>query len=151
MRDGLQTELHRALRAADERRAYVLLAAAGAAIAFAVSQTRQQAWSDTHWVWGTAVVLWCLSLVCGYRWVLSQRSALWVNFQLLRIERGQDEDCQHPQEIAIASTVGRNHLEHVGVRAALWGGLQYLTLFLGAVAYVGWHVWNMLLMAEASV
>ena len=51
-------EVYRALRDAQNRYAYLLLAAAGGAVGFAVSQTRDVPLGKTHALLGGAVLAW---------------------------------------------------------------------------------------------
>ena len=62
-----EIEIHRALREAQGRYTYFLLAAAGAAIALAVNQTQGLSLSWSQIPLGLAITAWGLSFFCGCR------------------------------------------------------------------------------------
>ena len=87
-----EIEIHRALREAQGRYTYFLLAAAGAAIALAVNQTQGLSLSWSQIPLGLAITAWGLSFFCGCRRLEYVSSNLYANAELLRVESGQ-----HPQ------------------------------------------------------
>jgi hypothetical protein len=60
MADENLREVYRALREAQNRYSYFLLAAAGGGVGFAVSQTRDAALDRTHSLLGCALLAWGL-------------------------------------------------------------------------------------------
>lgn len=91
---------------------YFSLAAAGAAIAFAVNQTQgaKLAWSQLPLA--GAVVCWALSFFCGCRHLEYIASGLFANFGLLGVATGEDPQIgRHPQLIAIARETAREIME----------------------------------------
>ena len=75
-------EVYRALRQAQDKYTYFLLAAAGAAIALAVNQTQgaAMAWSQVPLAAG--VLSWCLSFFFGCRHLAYVNSTLYANAEL---------------------------------------------------------------------
>ena len=89
MASELQRELYRTLREAQDKYTYFLLAAAGAAIGLAVSQTQ-----GARIVWAQiplalAVLSWGLSFYFGCRHVAYVNSTIYANVELLRVQAGR--------------------------------------------------------------
>jgi hypothetical protein len=99
-----QIEIYRQHRTAQDKYTYFLLAAVGAAIAFAVNQTQgaKLAWSQLPLGW--AVAFWALSFFFGCRQLTYVESTLFANVVLLRVIAGEDPQVGiHPQLMAAAS------------------------------------------------
>jgi hypothetical protein len=125
-----------------------LLAAAGGAVGFAVSQTRDAALDRTHSLLGCALLAWALSFYLGCRHLAYVNSSLYSNAELLRVQSGDHPEVgQHPQVMAAASQGIRQALESNSQRASRLGHWQFRLLVAGGVLYVAWHVWRMYLRA----
>jgi len=138
------SEIHRALREAQSKYTYFLLAAAGAAIALAVNQTQGATMTWYQIPLGVGVLSWGLSFFFGCRHVAYVNSALYANAVLLQVQSGQHPEVGiHPQKMAAASEGVRQAIESDSERANHLGNLQFRLLIAGAVLYVVWHVLEM--------
>jgi len=139
-----QLEIYRQHRAAQEKYVYFLLAAVGAAIALALSQTQGATLALSQIPLGLAVLLWGLSFVAGCRHLSYVESTLYANGSLLKVQAGEDPRTgDHPQLIAAASEGIREAIEGNSTKAQFYGRHQFTLFVLGAVCYIGWHVFEM--------
>jgi hypothetical protein len=139
-----QLEIYRQHRAAQEKYIYFLLAAVGAAIALAISQTQGAKLALSQVPLGIAVVLWGLSFICGCKHLAYVESTLYANAALLKVQAGEDQRTgQHPQLIAAASDGIREAIDGNSGKAQLYARLQFTLFVLGATCYIGWHVFEM--------
>jgi hypothetical protein len=144
MSSDQQLEVYRQLTAAQDKYVYFLLAAAGAAIAFALSQTQGAKLSLSQIPLGLAVALWGVSFFFGCRRIGYVASTLFANAALLQVEAGQHREIgMHPQAIMAASDGIRTAIESNSTRANALLRLQFASLVLGAISYVAWHAWEM--------
>ena len=146
MTKEFELEIYRALRESQNKYVYFLLAAAGAAIAFALNQTQgaKLCWSQIPLAAG--VLSWGLSFFFGCRHLAYVSSTLYSNAQHFRTERGQHPQVgSDPQRIAIASAMFKTAAEENANRGNQFGHLQFHFLIIGAVFYIGWHVLEMYL------
>lgn len=144
MSNEAQREVFRVLRESQSKYTYFLLAAAGAAIGFSLSQTKEVslAWSQVPL--GLAVLLWGVCFFCGCRHLAYVNSALYANAVLLKIESGQHPEVgNHPQRMQAASEGVRNAIEQNSESANRLGHWQFRSLVAGAVFYIIWHVLEM--------
>lgn len=145
------TEIYRALRESQNKYTYFLLAAAGAAIALTVSQTR-----EAHLVWSQVplalgALSWALSFLFGCRHVKYVNSALYANAAYLQVCNGQHPDVGiHPQRIAAAKEGIHSAMEHNADCANRNSHRQFRFMVVGAVFYVVWHVLGMYLRGVCS-
>ncbi len=141
-----ELEVYRALREAQTRYTYFMLAAAGAAIGFALNQTQTAAMQYQHVPLGVAVLCWGLSFFCGSKHLGYVGSSLYANAELLQVQGGTHPKVgQHPQLMAAASDGIRAALETNGNRASQFAIWQFRLLVYGAVCYVAWHALQMYL------
>lgn len=144
-----QVEIYQQHRAAQEKYIYFLLAAVGAAIALALTQTQgvKLAWSQTPL--GAAVLLWGLSFYFGCTHLGYVESTLYANMALLRVQTGEDPEIgRHPQMMAAASAGVRDAIEGNSNKARLYARLQFGCFIAGSLAYIAWHVFEMWLRAK---
>lgn len=147
-----QIEVYRQHRTAQEKYVYFLLAAVGAAIALAVNQTQEAklAWSQLPL--GCAVALWALSFFFGCRHLAYIESTLFANAALLKVEAGEHPQVgSHPELMAIASDGIRKAIESNSNWASRFARWQFKCLLLGAISYLGWHVFEMWLRSVPTV
>ena len=146
MADENLREIYRALREAQTRYTYFLLAASGAAVGLAVNQTQNAVLAWRQLPLAVAAVMWGLSFFFGCRHLAYVSSSLYSNAELLRVENGgHPEVGQHPQMIAAASEGIRRALESNANRANRYGHWQFRSLITGGLFYVAWHVTQMYL------
>ena len=84
-------ELFRAQRETIQKQTYFLLTAAGAAIAFAVTQTKDLALAWSQLPLGWAVLCWATSFYLGCHYLVQTGSILRMNLELLRVQAGRSE------------------------------------------------------------
>jgi len=146
MADEMAREVYKALREAQNKYTYFLLAAAGAAIALAVNQTQGTAMAWSQIPLAAAGLSWGLSFFFGCRHLAYVNSTLYANAELLRVDSGQyPEVGAHPQMMAAASEGIRRAIETNSERANRLGHLQFRFLIAGAVLYIVWHILEMYL------
>lgn len=146
MTDKSAHEVYRALREAQNRYTYFLLAAAGAAIALAVNQTQSAvvSWSQIPLAGG--VLLWGISFYFGCRHLAYVNASLYANFELLRVQSGNHPEVgTHPQMMAAASQGIREAIESNSDTANKLAHWQFRCLVAGALVYIAWHVLDMYL------
>jgi hypothetical protein len=131
-------ELHRAVRESADKYIYFLLAASGAAIGFALTQTQEATLSKSMILLALAVVFWGLSFYCGCKQLVQTRGFTFLNYELLRVRQGE-----HPEFPREASGLIQDYLEKMSDRLGKWGNWQFRFLITGAVLYVAWHVLEM--------
>lgn len=140
------TTLYSAHRTAQDKYAYFILAAAGAAIGFAITRTGEMplAWSQVPLA--LAIVAWGLSFFFGCRYIAYVQSTLYANSELLRVREGRHPLAGiNPQAIAAASAGITSAMESNNNRASFFADLQFNLLIGGGVLYVAWHVLEMYL------
>lgn len=139
-----QLEIYRQHRAAHDKYVYFLLAAVGAAIALAISQTQGAKLTMSQVPLGIAVLLWGFSFICGCRHLGYVQSTLHANSVLLKVQAGEDSRTgRHPQLIAAASEGLGDAIDANSRKAQFYARLQFTLLVLGAMCYIGWHVFEM--------
>jgi hypothetical protein len=137
-------EVYRQLRLAQDKYVYFLLAAVGAAIGFALSQTQGAVVSRSQAPLAGAVLCWGLSFFFGCRHLAYVGSTLYANAELLKVEGGQHLDVgRHPQMMAAASEGIREAIADNSNRANRLGHMQFRFFIAGAVLYIGWHILEM--------
>ena len=85
-----ELELWRAHRAMQEKHTYFLLAAAGACIGFALTQSKDMALSASMYPLGAALALWGVSFLLGCRHIEGALSITFANIGLLKMRSGRD-------------------------------------------------------------
>jgi hypothetical protein len=135
-------ELHKAHRDAHQKYTYFLLAAAGAAIGFAVTQTRTAALSPSQVILALAVGSWGISFYCGCKQLLETSNLIRQNYEFLRMQNGELQRFSPLPELVkeIAKSIEKQVEE-----SGKWGVWQFRLLILGAVFYIAWHVVEMYL------
>ncbi|WP_332770521.1 hypothetical protein [Phenylobacterium sp.] len=145
-----QAELFKLHRAGQDKYAYFLLAAAGAAIAFALSQTKGAALAIPQIPLGLAVALWGASFYSGCQHLHYVDSSLFTNADLIRVESGAHPlTGRHPQAMQIGSETLRQIIDDQGRESQRWARAQFRLLISGALFYMGWHVLEMYLRTSA--
>lgn len=144
-REALLYKLH---RDGQDRYIYFLLAAAGAAIGFALTQTADAALSWWELPLGAAAFCWAVSFYAGCQRLTLIDGYLKVNASLLRAETGRDRVAgRNGPAIAALSEGLRADLDKAQIRVVMWAKLQFGLLLIGAGLYVAWHVGQMYLRA----
>lgn len=137
-------EVYRQLRVSQDKFVYTLLAAAGAAIGLAVSQTQGAYLEWVHTPLAGAVICWGISFFCGCRFLGYTSSSLYANAAAIKIASGDEPTVpDDPKMIAAAVRGVMKAFEFNSKRANEYGHSQFRFLVLGAVLYVSWHVLGM--------
>ena len=139
-----QIEVYKQHRASQEKYVYFLLAAVGAAIALAVTQTQGSRLSYSQIPLAFAVALWALSFFFGCKHLGYVESTLFANAELLKVQAGQHPRTGGNSEfIEVASEGIREAIDSNSKWAARFARWQFSSLVAGATAYLGWHVLEM--------
>ena len=139
-----QIEVYKQHRAAQEKYVYFLLAAVGAAIALVVNQTQGAKLAYSQIPLAFAVTLWALSFFFGCKHLGYVKSTIYANSDLLKVQAGEHPRVgAHPQ-LMVAATEGiRKAIESNSKWASRFARWQFGSLVLGAICYLGWHVFEM--------
>lgn len=142
--DEMQREVYKALGTGQDKYTYFLLAAAGAAIGFAVTQTQTAALARSQVPLAVAVLCWGLSFAAGCMRVQYVNSTLYANMSLLKVQAGQMQSVgTHPGMMQAAADGIRGAIETNSRRGAVYGQWQFYLLIAGAVAFLAWHIIEM--------
>jgi hypothetical protein len=148
MSDEMLLQLNRQHAEGMAKYTYFLLAASGAALAYALNDLKGEALS---WVVAPAlisVLLWLGSFFCGCRQINYVQSALNSNYQLLQLHAGtHPAQPRHPQEFQIAAEVTKAAIDSKNNSAAMFYRLQFWFLGAGACSFALWRVTQMFLLA----
>jgi hypothetical protein len=142
MAGSARQEIYKAVREGQDKYTYFLLAGAGAAIAFAItqSQTATLTWSKLPLAF--SVVSWAVSFYAGCRQLNEVSNILQQNYDLLRIQEGlHPEFPNHPKIVSTIEGLVREN----AAKSGRWGRRQFRFLVAGAIFYVFWHVTEMAL------
>lgn len=147
---GMNTDAERFLfgihRQGQEKVTYFLLAAAGASVAFALTQTKTAVLSYPHGLVGVALAAWAMSLLSGLKHVWQSDTVLLGNIELLRIQSGRHKDIgSNPVDVEWGSNTLREVLETASERGQRHSRAQFRWLVIGAGFYIAWHVYEMYL------
>jgi hypothetical protein len=123
---------------------YFLLAASGAAIAFAVTQTQTATITQSKIPLALAIICWGASFFSGCRQIYQVNSILYHNYQILRIEERHRNSVLSDEDRAQIHNA-RQRLEKLADRSGRWGTWQFTFLGLGAIFYISWHAYEMYL------
>ena len=129
---------HRALYV---KLSFYLLAVTGAAVGFALNQTRGDvlAWSQIPL--GLAMVSWVLSFNFGIRQLRDVLTTLHANMLMLAIK--SNHDTPEWMNFSQAPELLRERVEKHGKRAGKFHMWQVKALLMGMLFYVCWHVLEM--------
>jgi hypothetical protein len=120
-----------------EKNVYFLLAAAGSAIGFAITQTKVEQLSYCHILLGISVLSWGFSFYCGQNFI-----------EFLTSYFGKEIDYSSSDfEPNIDPLIKKTALKKTAVyhsrKLKLYGSLQKNLLLLGAFFYILWHITKM--------
>lgn len=143
-----ELEVFKLHRQGQDKMTYFLLAAAGAAIGFALSQTREAGLGQHHAPLGLALLCWGGSFYAGCNQLRLTDSILYSNAEMLKIKRGAHPEVgSHPELIQAASEGVRQAVDKKAGRAQRSGHWQFRLILAGAIFYIGWHILEMYLRA----
>lgn len=143
MSEDMQREVYKALRDAQDKYVYFLLAAVGAAVAFSLSQTNGAKLAWSHLPLGGALLLWAASFVAGCRHLQYAQSTLYANAEYFRVLGGEHPHVGANPRIMAAAAGITDAAEENSSRAGKWGRWQFRLFVAGCLAYVAWHILEM--------
>lgn len=139
-----QMEVYKQHRNAQEKYVYFLLAAAGAAIGFAVNQTKELSLGYSQLPLAVAVILWGFSFYFGCRHITYVECVLYSNAELLKVKAGNHPKTgTNPQLIEIAIEGISSAIAQNVEDGAWYGRWQFRCLIFGSAFYLAWHVYEM--------
>jgi hypothetical protein len=142
--DSYISDLHKAHQTGQEKYTYFLLAAAGAAIGFAVQKTEGLKLSWWLLPVALATVSWATSFFFGCKNLLSVQSSISANYNLLQLRQGtHPKQPPHPEFVAAAERGVSSALESNGNKAQFYGVWQFRLLIAGAVLFIAWRILEM--------
>jgi hypothetical protein len=141
-------EVYKQHRTAEDKYVYFLLAATGAAIAFAVNQTHDLKLSCTQVPLGVAVFLWALSFYCGCKHLTCVLMNVVANGDLVKVKDGDHPSTGSSTELKNIAIEGiQRAIEENGKWAGRYWRCQFSFLVYGAIFYLVWHIYEMWLRA----
>lgn len=139
-------DMYKAHREAADKYTYFLLAAAGAAIGFSMSQTQQAILSWWKVPLGLAILFWAFSFFSGCQQLRQANNLLQRNYRYLVVKSGQDPVFpDRPDVLAFIEKDLRDRSEQSGK----WQWRQFTTLVAGGGFYIAWHIVEMFLRTKA--
>ena len=144
-------ELYKQHQAGQDKYTYFLLAAAGAAIGFAVQKTEGLQFSWWLTPAGFAIVCWGFSFYYGCKNLTWVQTAIYANYSLLQLRSGvHPEQPPHPQLTDAAISGVSKALTSNATRAQFFGTWQFRMLITGAVFFIGWRLLEMVRLTYAA-
>ena len=142
-----ELELSRQFRAIQQKNSYFLLAASGAAIAFAMTQTKMEPLAWPHILWAVSIACWAWSFYSGLQFVEHVGSAIFQNHNFLVLKRLISGIPPDKAVVEMKDAKGRfdKTLARHEKKMKLHGDLQKYMLLCGAVFYFLWHALEMYL------
>lgn len=142
--DEAISSLYKAHQTGKEKYTYFLLAAAGAAIGFAVQKTEGLKMSWWLLPVALATASWAASFFFGCKNLSWVQSSIYANFNLLQLKQGSHpEQPPHPELVAAALSGVTIALESNGKKAQFYGVWQFRLLVTGALLFIAWRVLEM--------
>lgn len=131
------------------RRAYYLLGATGAAIAFAIQQTQNAPLRWHHVVWGIAVLSWAVSLLCGMDYIDAVQKVMSANADYWHVLDGTHPLAgRHPEAMQIGMEATMEQANKHADAAGSYFVWQSRLLVFGSLVFVLWHLMAMYLRAR---
>jgi len=138
-------DLHSAHSAGQDKHTYFLLAAAGAAIGFAVQKT--EGLPLTWWLLPVALATacWGISFFFGCKNITWVQTSIMANYNLLQLRQGSHPEQPPHQTLVDAAIRGvENAFDKNSTKAQFYGIWQFRLLVAGAVFFIGWRVLEMI-------
>jgi len=124
---------------------YFLLAAVGACLGFALTQTQGSGLSWEEVPLGLAVVSWGLSVWCGCKHIERGSLTLYANYALVQVQEGRHPEISgyDPSLQSYAVDGIRSAAERHSVLASRFARFQFRFFVFGVLCYLVWHVLEM--------
>jgi hypothetical protein len=144
MSEDRELEVYRQFRAFHDKYTYFLLAVSGSAIAYALNRAENRNISIYLLPWGIALLLWAMSFYFGCQHLTFMGSALFANFELLKVKSGKHPEIGlHPEKIMAASEGISDAIKNKNNNAVIYRKLQFIFFILGIISYVVWQLIEM--------
>lgn len=144
MSDNLEHALHNSVDEMRQKYAHFLLAAVGACIGFAITQSGKS--SLTIWAapLGAALAFWSASFYIGCRYLHFRSTTLATNAEIVRLLNGQHEMAgNNPTAQKIGYEVLKDGHQKTDAQAGWCYRWQLRTFVIGTIFFIGWHVLEM--------
>jgi hypothetical protein len=120
---------------------YFLLAATGAALAYALQKLDSSSLNWQLWFGLSSIACWLFSFFCGCKHITAIQSAILFNTDLLQLQQGRHPmQPQSPQETQMAWESTRRALDQKNNSAQLLFKLQFWLLAAGVLLFAAWRV-----------
>jgi len=145
MPDDTELELFRTISAAQDKYTYFMLGATGAALGFALTQTRDASLTLSLIPLALAAACWIASFYCGSRNILLRNATIFANINMLQIKRGAG--MAHPDPAGrLAQVQGVSKAMYANADSAAKHAVWQFRFFVAAaVLYIVWHSFEMYL------
>ena len=131
-------ELYKQHRTGQDKYTYFLLAAAGAAIGFAIQKTEGLVLSWWLLPVAVATLCWVVSFYFGCKNLIWVQTTIYSNYNLLQLRRGvHPEQPPHPQLVQAAISGVEEALKINVSKTQLYATWQFGSLILGAIFFIG--------------
>jgi hypothetical protein len=142
--DGAMSDIYKAHQTGQEKYTYFLLAAAGAAIGFAVQKTDGLRFSWWLLPVGLATICWAASFYAGCQNLLWVQSTMTGNMALLQLQNGTHPEQPRGGDYLTAAIAGTREATHANAGTAHeYGNWQFRYLVLGSALFITWRVAEM--------
>ena len=139
------SELYRLHSDGQSKYVYFLLAAAGASMGYGLQQLDGLSLDRTNALGVIAVLFWLLSFFFGCKRITWVHSAIYANYSLLQLRQGVHPDQPPHPELTEAAIRGvRTAVETTTNKAARYTKLQFWSLAIGVLLFVGWRILQMI-------
>lgn len=129
---------------------YFLLGATGAALAYALQKIDGAAFTWWSAPAVAAIAFWLASFYCGCKRITLVQTAVYANYSLLQLRRGEHpkQPPDHLLHIALNGTI--TSMERTLNRAKLFFDLQFYFLAAGVLLFIAWRLLDMLKVTLAA-
>ncbi|WP_341852253.1 hypothetical protein [Vibrio vulnificus] len=138
------------LKSSRTKLCYFIMAASGSAIGFAITQTKTAAFEQNHYIWLASMVLWALSFFCGIKFVSHLNAVTYKNIVYLQTDLTGFSSEQREELDSISKSGFSNAVAKHNKYLSFYGSAQLYLLLTGALVYVVWHVYKMLLLTSPT-
>ncbi|MGH8250668.1 MAG: hypothetical protein ACREVI_08200 [Steroidobacteraceae bacterium] len=134
-------ELYLRHREGQDKYVYFQLAAAAAALGFAVQKTEAMSLAWPMLPLGIAALCWAVSFFCGCKTIAAVQTALRSNVAILQLKNGSHPDQPDEPELVAGAIKGvTSALTSKAESAYRYGTAQFQFLVAGGVLFLAWHV-----------
>ncbi len=140
-----QLDIQKQLRERQDKFVYYLIALCVAAIGFSVTQTVGQKFEYLHYLLGTALLCWVISIFCGFQFQQIVMKGLFANNQYFDTIGGHLEGVE-PSALVdeVAKNILREKRDNYSKRSQRNFILQQYLFYAGLILFLAWHVIQMM-------